>query len=104
MDRVSVGPVKGLKIAVAAFVLSVVLFAAVVGGGLYLAVTQSTEGAETHEAICALASDLETRTDGTRVFLKTHPHGLPGIASAAQLRESLHNQERTLAALGVVSC
>lgn len=104
MDRVRLGPVKGLRIAVAAFVLSVVLFGAVVGGGLYLAVHQATEGTETHEAICALVSDLEERTEGTRAFLVDHPHGVPGLASGSQLRESLQNQERTLSALSVVSC
>lgn len=104
MDRVSWGPVKGLKLAVAAFVLSVALFAIVVGGGIYLAVIQGTEGSETHEAVCALVSDLEERTEGTRDFLADHPHGIPGLASGSQLRESLHNQERTLAALSVISC
>ena len=43
MDRVRVGPVKGLKIAVAAFVLSVLLFAAVVGLGIYILTNQSDE-------------------------------------------------------------
>lgn len=42
MDRVSVGRVKGLRIAIAAFVLSVFLFVAVIGGGIYLATNQST--------------------------------------------------------------
>lgn len=41
MDRVSVGPVKGLRIAVAAFVLSVVLFVAVIAGGIYFATNES---------------------------------------------------------------
>lgn len=104
MDRVSWGPVKGLKLAVAAFILSLALFAAVIGGGIYLAVTQSAEGTETHEAICALVEDLNTRTEGTKTFLVSHPHGIPGLASGAQLRESLRNQERTLAALNVITC
>jgi len=103
MDRVRVGPVKGLKIAIAAFVLSVVLFVIVIGGGVYLLVGKSNEGAETHEAICALTADLETRTEGTRNFLTQHPRGIPGIP-ASTLRESLHNQERTIDALSVVSC
>lgn len=104
MDRVSIGPVKGLKIAVAAFVLSLALFGLVVAGGIYLSVTQSAEGKETHEAICALVSDLEQRTDSTRNFLGTHPHGYPGLATRSQVRESLQNQERTLEALSVISC
>jgi hypothetical protein len=103
MDRVSVGPVKGLKIAMAAFVLSVFLFVAAVGGGIYLLAHKSDEGTETHEAICALTSDLEVRTEGTRLFLEDHPDGVAGIP-ASTLRESLQNQERTIGALSVVSC
>ena len=104
MDRVTFGPVRGLRIAIAAFVLSLALFLMVIGGGVYFAVSQSTEGSETHEAICALAEDLERRTESARIFLKEHPKGLPGIATADQLRESTKNQERTLLALSVVSC
>lgn len=103
MDRVSVGPVKGLKIAMAAFVLSLALFVVVIAGGGYLLTHKSEEGSETHEAICALTADLESRTEGTKLFLQQHPQGIPGIP-ASTLRESLHNQERTLDALSVVSC
>ena len=103
MDRVSLKPVRGVKIAVAAFALSVVLFAAVVGLAIYVFSGKTTEGSETHDAICALTADLETRTEGTRVFLRQHPHGIPGIP-VSTLRESLHNQERTIDALSVVSC
>lgn len=103
MDRVRVGPVKGLKIAMAAFVLSLVLFVLVVAGGGYLLTHKTEEGAETHEAICALTADLEVRTEGTRRFLNDHPNGIPGIP-ASTLRESLQNQERTIDALSVVSC
>lgn len=42
MDRVRVGPVKGLKIAIAAFVLSVALFVVVVAIGVYLATHESS--------------------------------------------------------------
>lgn|SRR6476620_1399611 len=103
MDRVKVGPVRGVKIAVAAFALSVVLFAAVVGMAIYIFSGKTAAGTETHEAICALTSDLEVRTEGTRRFLNEHPDGISGIP-ASTLRESLQNQERTIGALSVVSC
>lgn len=98
------GRVKGTQLAVAAFVLSLVLLLAVGAFGVYLLTHRVSEGTETHEAVCALVSDLETRTEDTRAFLKTHPHGVPGLATTAQLRESLSNQERTLAALSVITC
>jgi len=77
---------------------------AVAAIGAYLLSHKTNEGTETHEAICALVSDLQERTDSTKAFLITHPHGIPGLASGAQLRESLHNQRRTLSALSVISC
>jgi fructose-specific phosphotransferase system IIC component len=95
--------VKRPEAAVAAFVLSIVLFAAVVGLAVYIFTGKTTEGTETHEAICALVADLETRTEGTRLFLTEHPKGIAGIP-ASTLRESLQNQERTIGALSVVSC
>jgi hypothetical protein len=98
------GRVKGTQLAVAAFVLGLFACLVVVAGGAYLLSHKTHEGTETHEAVCALVSDLETRTEGTKVFLAQHPHGIPGIASGSQLRESLRNQERTLDALSVVSC
>lgn len=104
MDSVQLGPVKGLRIAVAAFVLSLVLFLCVGGITVYVLSLKSNEGSETHAAVCALTADLEQRTQSTRDFLRKHPKGIPGLATAPQLRESLHNQERTLDALSVVSC
>jgi hypothetical protein len=103
MDQIAVRRVKGLRIAVAAFVLSVFLFVAVLVGGAYLLSTKSAEGAEVHEAICALSADLESRTERSRDFLRDHPNGIPGIP-AATIRESVTNQERSIAALSVVSC
>ena len=103
MDRVRLGPVKGLKIAIAAFVLSLLLFVAVVGLTIYVVSFRSAEGSETHDGVCALVGDLETRTEGTRRFLREHPEGIADIP-ASTLRESLHNQERTIDALSVVHC
>lgn len=98
------GRIKGTQLAAAAFVMSLVLLLAVGGITVYVLAGKSDEGSETHEAVCALTADLERRTDEAREFLETHPHGLPGIASVSQIRESTRNQERTLAALSVVSC
>lgn len=98
------GRVKGTQLAAAAFVLSLVLLLAVGGITVFVVAGKSSEGTETHEAICALIGDLEERTDASKKFLAEHPEGIPGLASAAQIRESLHNQERTRDALNVVSC
>jgi hypothetical protein len=98
------GRVKGTQLAAAAFVLSLVLLLAVGGITVFVLAHKTNEGSETHEAVCALVTDLEERTEGTKAFLSAHPHGIPGLATGAQLRESLHNQERTLGALSVVTC
>lgn len=98
------GRIKGTQLAVMAFLLSLGLMLAVAAIGGYVLTHKTREGSETHEAICALVADLSERTEATRTFLAGHPHGIPGLATGPQLRESLHNQERTLDALGVVSC
>jgi hypothetical protein len=102
--RFARGRIKGTQLAAAAFVLSLVLLLAMGGVIVFVVANKSNEGSETHAAVCALTEDLEQRTDSARDFLRTHPQGLPGIASASQLRESTHNQERTLEALSAVSC
>lgn len=43
MDRVAIGPVKGLRIAVAAFIISIVLFLVVVGGAIYVGATRQND-------------------------------------------------------------
>lgn len=103
MDRVSIGPVKGLRIAVAAFVISLVLSLVVIAGGGYLLTHRSQEASETHEAVCALSEDLEARTKAAKDFLRDHPHGIPGVPPAT-LRQSITNQERSVDALSILSC
>lgn len=93
-----------VRVAVVAFIASLALSLAALGVGAYVLTHKTQEGSETHEAVCALVADLEDRTDGTKTFLAAHPQGIPGLASGSQLRESLHNQERTLAALSVITC
>lgn len=92
------------RLAVLAFVVGLVLSLAALGAGAYELNHRTQEGTETHEAVCALVADLEERTEGTKEFLASHPDGIPGLASASQLRESLANQERTLGALSVITC
>ena len=64
----------------------------------------SNEGRHAHAAICALESDLQQRVDNGRQFLKDHPKGLPGIATAAQIRSTIRNEERTVKKLAIAKC
>lgn len=93
-----------VRVAVVAFIASLVLSLAALGVGAYVLTHKTQEGSETHEAVCALVADLGERTEGTKNFLSAHPQGIPGLASGTQLRESLHNQQRTLDALSVITC
>lgn len=56
-------------------------------------------------AVCRLRDDLSRRVDSSKEFLIHHPKGLPrlGVTRTDILKE-IHNQERTLNALSVVSC
>lgn len=51
MDRVNLGPVKGLRIAIAAFMLSLVLLLAVLGLGAYLVAHKTQTNAQNAEEI-----------------------------------------------------
>lgn len=62
------------------------------------------EGAQAKSGVCALERDLERRVRGEIVFLRDHPNGLPGIATAAQIRTNIANQRRTIKALRDARC
>jgi hypothetical protein len=58
---------------------------------------------ETHDALCAFKTDLQKRYAAGTKFLKENPEGIPGI-SAAQIKQSLSNQESTLDSLEPLDC
>lgn len=61
MDRVGLGPVKGLRIAIAAFTLSLVLLLAVLGLGAYLVAHKTQSNANfSKELHGALVENCET--------------------------------------------
>jgi hypothetical protein len=70
--------------------------------------TQTTAD-QTHAALCSFRLDLRQRYDAGVEYLKSHPKGLVGdsgkvLISAAQIRDSLRNQESTLDSLDVLKC
>lgn len=58
---------------------------------------------ESHRALCAFRSDLDTRIKAGKDFLKAHPNGIPGI-SRADIERSLQGQESTLDTLHFLRC
>lgn len=64
--------------------------------------------AETHESLCALKLDIKTRYDSGVKYLKDHPRGLTAHGEvaipAAQIQQSLDNQNATLKALEGLDC
>lgn len=56
-----------------------------------------------HTALCALRADVERRAASTRVFLREHPEGIPGIP-VATLRASEETAMRTVRALSMLDC
>lgn len=75
------------------------LYVCIIGAGIYIYV----ESSHSNKAICALKSDLETRTASAKEFLKTHPNGIPDVPVGV-LKEQIRNQERSIKALSVASC
>jgi hypothetical protein len=70
-----------------------------------LAVGAGYTANQNREAACALRADVERRTDEGKKFLIDHPHGLEKLGfSRSDLLLSIHNQERTVDALGSLMC
>lgn len=81
----------------------VTVFTVATGWALREQREQSKSGRDAKIVLCALKHDLSLRIDSGVSFLKTHPEGLPGVP-ASTIRNSLRNQQQTLAALGVLRC
>ena len=69
----------------------------------------STAGSTSHEqqivtqALCTLRFDLQTRVNSGEAFLRTHPHGIPGIPGPT-IAQSLAGERRTISALSIITC
>lgn len=63
------------------------------------------EGQKSHDAVCALRTDLIRRVHDSQQFLDAHPQGLPkaGI-SRADIERSIQGQKDTIHALRVADC
>lgn len=78
---------------------TIVLFVALIGGGVYVYLDADRTG----DALCALRVDLEVRVNANKDFLIRHPKGIPGV-KPAEIQTGIKNQERTIDALGNLSC
>jgi hypothetical protein len=58
---------------------------------------------KTHDALCNLRGDLQTRVDTTHRFLRLHPAGIPGVPPAL-LAQQADGQQRTVNALAPLGC
>lgn len=84
-------------------VRSAVITAVVVIFAVFSVATGNARAQQTHDTLCVFYEDLNTRyTDGLK-FLADNPEGIPGI-SAAQIQQSLDNQQQTLEALSGLGC
>jgi hypothetical protein len=79
--------------------LTVALALALGGVAFYTWDTASTST----RALCALRTDLERRVESSRTFLVEHPAGIPGIP-VKTIQDGIRNQQRTIRALGGISC
>jgi hypothetical protein len=89
---------------------TVVLFLALIlvtAIGFYDTLQRRTELArvatQTIGALCTFRADLQQRYDDGVEFLQDNPDGIPGF-SAAAIRQSLNNQQRTLTSLAGLPC
>lgn len=86
-----------------AFTIWVIVFTLTTMAAFWQLRRQSQEGVHAHRALCALKLDLEFRVAATTAYLKTHPHGIPGIPVSV-IRSQLVNQQQTLRSLDELRC
>jgi hypothetical protein len=84
-------------------VIAYLILAVAVAVALADTFRNAQSGQQSHEAICALRTDLIRRVGDSERFLKEHPTGIPGI-SRADIERSLHGQRETIHALAVADC
>lgn len=80
-------------------VLTAVLYLALLG----LFVWTRHDASATSHALCALRTDLQTRVQSSRDFLRSNPNGIPGIPVSV-IQDSIVNQESSIRALSSLSC
>lgn len=91
---------ESLKSAVLSLIIATaILYLTVIGATIYT----YSQTHSTTQAVCALRSDLESRTASGEKFLKEHPKGIPGVP-ARTIEEGIHNQDRSIRALSGLSC
>jgi hypothetical protein len=81
-------------------IATVVLFIGL-GSGAYV---QYRYTQQTRHALCALRADKEQQAAASTLFLTTHPKGIPGVIPAAAIKLGVENDQRTIVALGGLSC
>lgn len=59
--------------------------------------------AKTNKALCAFRGDIAARVAQGKAFLREHPEGFAGIP-AAQLRQTIDGQQRTVDSLAGLDC
>lgn len=64
---------------------------------------QSAEGRRAAAALCTFRDDLARRVADSQAFLRSHPDGIPGVP-ASLIRNSIQNEQATLASLSDLSC
>lgn len=85
------------------YLIAYLFFVVVLLAGMVRLELVARDGAEAHEALCELRSDLERRADSLIAFIEAHPQGIPGITRIV-LERSLSNQRQTIASLSDLEC
>lgn len=97
---------RSFVLMVAAFVISLAAYGYLIDRTDNLArqgKDNAVQGKQAHDAICTLKADYRERIRAGLAFLHKHPDGIPGV-DAAVIRDSIDNQQKTLAALAAVLC
>jgi hypothetical protein len=86
-----------------ALTIWIIIFSVAVGWQVAQNRNRINDLRRTETALCNLRTDLVRRNETSRQFLKENPQGIPGITAAA-IKTSIKNSERTIKSLSNLRC
>jgi uncharacterized membrane protein len=92
---------RRLKVAIGLVIVAVVI---AIVAPTWLFIRTNHQAAANTAALCALRSNLQRQVDSSVAFLRTHPEGVPGLATAKEIRADISNRRSTIRTLSGLEC
>lgn len=75
-----------------------------VGGNVLLLVRTNHQANTNTRALCALRAKVQSEVRASAEFLRRHPEGAPGLATAKEIRADIASRKATVKSLSGLDC